>query len=100
MLPGDAALVPLCTGTRLRGDCSSKETPGDAKCCTKPAMPEFADSRSPVCCSPGGGGGGAGIAPGLSPAPACGAQGALSPSPSQGILSPSWCLLHFLHLML
>lgn len=46
MVLGDAAPVPLCMGTRLRGDCGSKETPADAGGYTNPAMPEFAESRS------------------------------------------------------
>lgn len=38
MLPGDAALVPICTGTLLRGHCGSEETPADGKCYTNPNL--------------------------------------------------------------
>lgn len=38
MLPGDAALITICTGTLLRGHCGSKETPADGECYTDPNL--------------------------------------------------------------
>lgn len=83
MVPGDEVLVLLRTGTRLRAAKKNRPMPSVMQTWQ---CPNLQGAGAPPCCSPGGG-----KALGLSPAPTCKAQGALS---------PSRCLLNFLHLML
>ena len=73
MIPGDAALVPLRTGTQLR-----EGMPADAERYANPAMPEFAESLR-----------GVGRRPGLIPCACSWGAGGRVPAPALAAFSAS-----------